>query len=62
MTPSEAPGHEPPGAREAHDRDYATVVVSDCCAGLSGEEHRNTLFCMQRFAQIRTAAEIDFAG
>jgi len=50
------------GAREAHDRDYAAVVVEDCCAGLSEEEHRNALFCMKRFAQIQTAAEVDFTA
>lgn len=50
------------GAREAHDRDYAAVVVEDCCAGVSEEEHRNALFCMRRFAQIQTAAEVDFTA
>ncbi len=50
------------GAREAHDRDYAAVVIEDCCAGISEEEHRNALFCMKRFAQIQKAAEVDFAA
>lgn len=50
------------GAREAHDRDYAAVVVEDCCAGVSEEEHRSALFCMRRFAQIQTAAEVDFTA
>lgn len=50
------------GAREAHDRDYAAVVVEDCCAGVSEEEHRNALFCMKRFARIQPAAEVDFAA
>lgn len=50
------------GAREAHDRDYAATVVSDCCAGISDEEHDNALFCMRRFARIQAAAEVDFAG
>jgi nicotinamidase-related amidase len=49
------------GAREAHDRDYAAVVVEDCCAGATEEEHRNALFCVKRFAQITTAAEVEFA-
>lgn len=50
------------GVREAHDRDYEAVVVEDCCAGATDEEHRNALSCMKRFASIRRAEEIDFAA
>jgi nicotinamidase-related amidase len=50
------------GAREAHHRDYAEVAAGDCCAGISDEEHRNALFCMRRFAQIQTAADVEFGG
>nr|WP_245215078.1 cysteine hydrolase [Pararoseomonas indoligenes] len=49
------------GVREGHDRDYACVVVEDCCAGASEEEHRNAIFCMQRFAKIQTVDEVSFA-
>lgn len=49
------------GVREAHDRDYAAVVVEDCCAGLSDEEHASALACMRRFGRIARAAELDFA-
>ncbi len=50
------------GAREAHDRDYEVVVVEDCCAGATDEEHRNALFCVKRFAKIVKADEIDFTS
>lgn len=50
------------GAREAHDRDYEAVVVEDCCAGATEEEHRNALFCVKRFARIEQAAAIDFTA
>lgn len=50
------------GAREAHDRDYEAVVVEDCCAGATEEEHRSALFCVKRFATIVKAEEIDFVA
>lgn len=50
------------GVREGHDRDYACVVVEDCCAGISDEEHRNAISCMQRFAKIQTVSEVDLAA
>lgn len=50
------------GVREGHDRDYACVVVEDCCAGASEEEHGNAIFCMQRFAKIQTVSEVDFSA
>ncbi len=49
------------GAREAHDRDYETIVLEDCCAGATVEEHANALKCVARFAAIRDGATIDFA-
>lgn len=48
------------GAREGHDRDYACVVLEDCCAGASVEEHERALFCVARFARIAKGCEFDF--
>lgn len=48
------------GAREGHDRDYEVVVVEDCCAGATDEEHKNALFCVKRFAKIQGAGQVDF--
>jgi nicotinamidase-related amidase len=49
------------GAREAHDRDYETVVLEDCCAGATVEEHTDALKCVARFAAIRDGASVDFS-
>jgi len=48
------------GAREGHDRDYECIVLEDCCAGASVEEHERALFCVARFAKIAKSSELDF--
>lgn len=50
------------GAREAHDRDYAVVVLEDCCAGVTADEHRHAIACMGRFGSIVDSAGFDWAG
>ncbi|GGF51394.1 isochorismatase [Azorhizobium oxalatiphilum] len=50
------------GAREAHDRDYACIVLEDCCAGATAEEHDNALRSMARFVSIKASTDVDFAG
>lgn len=50
------------GAREAHDRDYAVVVLEDCCAGVTPDEHRNAIACMGRFGAIVDSADFDWAA
>ncbi|WP_159983609.1 MULTISPECIES: cysteine hydrolase family protein [unclassified Novosphingobium] len=40
------------GAREAHDRDYEVVILEDCCAGVSADEHRDAIACLGRYASI----------
>ncbi|KMK65313.1 cysteine hydrolase family protein [Puniceibacterium sp. IMCC21224] len=45
--------------REGHDRDYACVVLEDCCAGATTEEHDYALAGLKRYATISNAA--DFA-
>jgi len=44
-------------AREGHDRDYHCVVLEDCCAGATVEEHDFALAGLRRFATIATAAD-----
>jgi nicotinamidase-related amidase len=44
-------------AREGHDRDFQCVVLEDCCAGATDEEHTFALAGVRRFAQVTTAAE-----
>lgn len=46
--------------REGHDRDYECVVLEDCCAGATREEHDFALAGLRRFAQVTTASELAF--
>jgi len=48
------------GAREAHDRDYACVVLEDCCAAASAEEHDRALRCMQPYASVVSSSGFRF--
>jgi nicotinamidase-related amidase len=45
------------GAREAHDRDYEVVILEDCCAGVTADEHMHAIACLGRYAAI-----VDSAG
>lgn len=47
-------------ARDGHDRDYEMVLLEDCCASFSAEEHANSMAMLGRFAQITTSAEVKF--
>ncbi|MCW1427520.1 cysteine hydrolase family protein [Novosphingobium sp. JCM 18896] len=48
------------GAREAHDRDYEVVVLEDCCAGVTPDEHMHAIACMGRYGAIVDSAEFDW--
>jgi nicotinamidase-related amidase len=50
------------GARDAHDRDYEVVILQDCCAGVTSDEHAHAIACLGRFATILTTDEFDFAA
>lgn len=50
------------GAREAHDRDYEVVILEDCCAGVTPDEHSHAVACLGRYARIVSSAEFDFAA
>lgn len=46
-------------ARDAMMLDFKVVMVSDCCAALSDDEHRATLETMiQQFGDVMTGAEV----
>ena len=45
------------GAREAHDRDYDVVILEDCCAGVTADEHSHAIACLGRYAAIVDSAE-----
>ena len=46
--------------RDGHDRDYAIVLLEDCCAAHSAEEHRNSIGSLSRFCRVTTSDEVDF--
>lgn len=48
--------------RDAHDRDYETVLIEDACCAHSEDEHRNSVGSMARFCQITTVAELQFSA
>ncbi|UOM32669.1 cysteine hydrolase [Acuticoccus sp. I52.16.1] len=45
--------------REGHDRDYACVLLEDCCAGATAEEHEHAMSGLKRYATVSTAAGFD---
>lgn len=48
------------GAREAHDRDYEVVILEDCCAGVTADEHIHAIACLGRYARIVPSAGFDW--
>ncbi|MFT4025219.1 MAG: cysteine hydrolase [Novosphingobium sp.] len=49
------------GAREAHDRDYEVVILEDCCAGITPDEHMHAIACLGRYGSIVNGAEFDWS-
>ena len=48
--------------RDAHDRDFDVVVLEDCAAAHSEEEHRNSIQTIGRFCRIMTSETVDFTA
>jgi nicotinamidase-related amidase len=48
------------GAREAHDRDYEVVILEDCCAGVTPDEHMHAIACMGRYGTIVASRDFDW--
>lgn len=48
--------------RDGHDRDYAMVLLEDCCAAHSAEEHRNSIGSLGRFCKVVASGEVDFSA
>lgn len=46
--------------REGHDRDYEIVMLEDCCAGLTTEEHEIATKSLQRFCTMTTSTDVVF--
>lgn len=43
--------------REGHDRDFECVLLEDCCAGATDEEHDFALAGLRRYATVTSAAD-----
>jgi nicotinamidase-related amidase len=50
------------GARDGHDRDYECIILEDCCAGVTPDEHRDAIACLGRYARIVQSGEYDWQG
>ena len=50
------------GAREAHDRDYEVVILEDCCAGVTADEHSHAIACLGRYARIVPSDGFDWVS
>ena len=50
------------GAREAHDRDYEVVILEDCCAGVTADEHMHAIACLGRYARIVASTDFDWTA
>lgn len=46
--------------RDGHDRDYACVVVEDCCAAANAKEHDDSIAVLARFAAMAKSADVEF--
>lgn len=47
--------------RDAHDRDFEVVVLEDCCAAHSAQEHMNSIGSIGRFCTVVQSADAVFA-
>ena len=43
--------------RDAHDRDFDVVVLEDCCAAATLEEHNNSLASIDGFCTVKNSEE-----
>lgn len=50
------------GARDAHDRDYECIILEDCCAGATKDEHEHAIACLGRYATIIGSDQFDFVS
>lgn len=50
------------GARDGHDRDYECVILEDCCAGVTPDEHMHAIACLGRYASIVNSSAFDWTS
>lgn len=46
--------------REGHDRDYEVLLLEDCCAALSAEEHACSINGLSRYCSVTTSEKVEF--
>jgi len=46
--------------REGHDRDYEVILLEDCCAAISPEEHACSINGLSRYCSVTNSADVDF--
>jgi nicotinamidase-related amidase len=46
--------------REGHDRDYEVILLEDCCAALSPEEHTCSINGLSRYCSVATSDKVEF--
>lgn len=46
--------------REGHDRDYEVILLEDCCAALSPEEHTCSINGLSRYCTVTTSTDVEF--
>jgi nicotinamidase-related amidase len=47
--------------RDGHDRDYKMVVLADCCAAYSAQEHDNSIGTIKAFCELSSVEAVVFA-
>lgn len=45
--------------RDAHDRDFNVIIVSDCCAAANEDDHNKSLVTLQKISTIKKLSEIE---
>ncbi|MET0252371.1 MAG: cysteine hydrolase, partial [Novosphingobium sp.] len=50
------------GARDGHDRDYECIILEDCCAGVTPDEHDHAIACLGRYARVISSDRFDWQG
>lgn len=46
--------------REGHDRDYEVILLEDCCAAISPEEHACSINGLSRYCTVTNSADVDY--
>jgi nicotinamidase-related amidase len=46
-------------ARDAHDRDFNVIVISDCCAAANDDDHYKSLKTLQKISEVKKSSDIE---